>query len=81
MLLLIIYFSAIETLICHRGMSSIGSTSFGFPQHTIHDFQNTVLNYGGIVFDKCHKNLDLQVNHLTTPVPTIFETPLAFIIG
>ena len=42
--LLIIYLSAIETLICHREMSLIGSTSFGFAQNTIHDFQNTVLN-------------------------------------
>ena len=43
-LLLIIYFSAIERLICRREMSLIGSTSFGFAQYTIHDFQNTVLN-------------------------------------
>ena len=25
-------------------MSFIGSTSFGFAQNTIHDFQNTILN-------------------------------------
>ena len=37
-LLLIIYVSAIETFICRRGMSLIGSTSFGFAQNTIHDF-------------------------------------------
>ena len=43
-LLLIIYLSAFETLICRREMSLIGSTSFGFAQNTIHDFQNTVLN-------------------------------------
>ena len=43
-LLLIIYLSAIETLICRREMSLIGSTSFGFAQNTIHDFQNTVYN-------------------------------------
>ena len=43
-LLLIIYLSAIERLICHREMSLIGSTSFGFAQNTIHGFQNTVLN-------------------------------------
>ena len=43
-LLLIIYLSAIETLICRREMRLIGSTSFGFAQKTIHDFQNTVLN-------------------------------------
>ena len=43
-LLLIIYLSAIERLICRREMSLIGSTSFGFAQNTIHDFQNTVLN-------------------------------------
>ena len=42
--LLIIYLSAIETLICQREMSLIGSTSFDFAQNTIHDFQNTVLN-------------------------------------
>ena len=44
MLLLIIYLSAIETLLCRREMSLIGSTSFGFAQNTIHDFQNTLLN-------------------------------------
>ena len=43
-LLLIIYLSAIERLICRREISLIGSTSFGFAQNTIHDFQNTVLN-------------------------------------
>ena len=41
--LLIIYLSAIEAFICRREMSVIGSTSFGFAQNTIHDFQNTVL--------------------------------------
>ena len=44
MLFLIIYFSATEKLICRREMSLIGSTSFGFAQNTMHDFQNTVLN-------------------------------------
>ena len=43
-LLLIIYLSAIERLTCRREMSLIGSTSFGFTQNTMHDFQNTVLN-------------------------------------
>ena len=43
-LLLIIYFSAIDRLIRHREMNLIGSTSFGFAQNTMHDFQNTVLN-------------------------------------
>ena len=43
-LLLIIYLSAIERLIYRREMSLTGSTSFGFAQNTIHDFQNTVLN-------------------------------------
>ena len=43
-LLLNIYLRAIETLICRREMSLIGSTSSGFAQNTIHDFQNTVLN-------------------------------------
>ena len=37
------YLDAIETLIFRREMSLI-ATSFGFAQHTIHDFQNTVLN-------------------------------------
>ena len=37
-------------------MSLIGSSSFGFAQNTIHEFQNTVLNSSGIVFDTCHKN-------------------------
>ena len=56
-LLLISYFSAsIESLICRREMSVIGSTSFGFAQNTIHDFQHTVLTHSGIVFDKSHKN-------------------------
>ena len=45
-LLLVIYLSAIETLICRRETSLIGSTSFGFSQNTIHDFRNTV-------FEKC----------------------------
>ena len=43
-LLLTIYLSAIETLICRREMSLTGSTSFGFAQNTLHDFQNIVLN-------------------------------------
>ena len=43
-LLLIIYLSAIETLVCRREMSLIGSTTFGFAQNKIHNFQNTVLN-------------------------------------
>ena len=38
------YLSAIETLICLREMSLIGSTSFGFAQNTMLDFQNTVMN-------------------------------------
>ena len=44
MLLLIIYFSAIKTLTSRGEMSLMASTSFGFAQNTIHDFQNTVLN-------------------------------------
>ena len=44
MLLLIMYLSAIETLVCRREMSLIGSTSFGYSQNMIHNFQNTVLN-------------------------------------
>ena len=44
MLLLIIYLSAMEKLICRREMSLIGSTSFGLAQNMIHDFQNTILN-------------------------------------
>ena len=43
-MLLIIYLSAIETLVSHREMSLKGSTSFGFTQNMILDFQNTVLN-------------------------------------
>ena len=43
-LLLIVYLSAVERLICHREMTLIGSTSFGFAQNMIHDFENTVLN-------------------------------------
>ena len=38
------YLSAIETLTCLREMSLIGSTSFGFAQNTMLDFQNTVMN-------------------------------------
>ena len=44
MLMFILYLRATETLICRRDMSLIESTSFGFSQNTIHDFQNTVLN-------------------------------------
>ena len=51
---LIIYLSAIETLICHREMSLIGSTSFGFAQNTIDTRPHCT--HSGIVFDKCHKN-------------------------
>ena len=43
-LLSIIYLIAIERLICHREMSLIVSTSFGFAQNTMYDFQNNVLN-------------------------------------
>ena len=43
-LLLFMHLSVIEKLICLREMSLIGSTSFGFAQNTIHDFENTVLN-------------------------------------
>ena len=42
--LLIIYLCAIETLICRREMSLIGSTSFGFAQNTRNDFKIIVLN-------------------------------------
>ena len=42
--LLTVYLSAIERLICRREMGFIGSTSFGFEQNTMNDFQNTVLN-------------------------------------
>ena len=38
-LLLIMYFSTTETLICRREMSLIASISFGFALNTIHDFQ------------------------------------------
>ena len=40
----IIYLSAIERLICRRGMSLIGFTSFSLAQNMMHNFQNTVLN-------------------------------------
>ena len=43
-MLLIIYLNVIETLVCRREMSLLGSNSFGFAQNTIHDFQNTLLN-------------------------------------
>ena len=36
--------SPIETFVCRREMSLIGSTSFSFAQNMIHGFQNTVLN-------------------------------------
>ena len=42
-LLFIIYLSATETLFCRGEMSSIRSTSFGFAQNTIHDFQNDLV--------------------------------------
>ena len=38
------HLGAIGTLICQREMSLTGSTSFGFAQNAIHDFQNIVLN-------------------------------------
>ena len=38
------YLSAIETFICRREISLIGSTSFGFAQNALHDFLNTLLN-------------------------------------
>ena len=44
MQLLIIYLSAIQTFVCRREMSLIGSTSLGFAQNAIRDFQSTVLN-------------------------------------
>ena len=44
LLRVIIYLSAIETLICRKDMSLIRSTSSGFAQNTMHDFQITVLN-------------------------------------
>ena len=43
-LLLIMYLSAIETIIFRREISLTWSDSFGFAQNPIHDFQNTVLN-------------------------------------
>ena len=43
-MVLIIYLNAIETPICRRETSLIGSASFGFARNTTHDFQNTVLN-------------------------------------
>ena len=41
---LIIYLNGTETLICHIEFSLLGSTSFGFAQDTIQDFQSTILN-------------------------------------
>ena len=41
---LMTYLSGIKYLFVMRKLSLIGSTSFGFAQNTIHDFQNTVLN-------------------------------------
>ena len=59
-LLLIIYLSAIERLICRKEMILTGSNFFGFAENTTHDFQNTVLNsFSGIVFDICHKKSDV----------------------
>ena len=45
LILLILYsvVNTIETVICSREINLIGSTSFGFAQNTIHDFENTVL--------------------------------------
>ena len=68
-LLLIIYLSVIETLICRREKSLIGSTSFGFAQNTIHDFQKKrYWTHSDIVLDKCHK---IRINTLwcITPLP------------
>ena len=44
MLLLIIYFSNVETLVCRRELSLLGPTFFDFAQNTMHDFQNTLIN-------------------------------------
>ena len=43
-LLLIIYLSSVETLVCRREMSLMGLLPSVFAQNTIHDFQNTILN-------------------------------------
>ena len=56
MLLLIIYFSANETLICRRKISLIGSTPVNFAQNTIHDFQNTLLNIVALSWTNATKN-------------------------
>ena len=44
--LLIIYLSAIETLVCPREMSLIGSTSFSFEEITIQDYQRPPVGPG-----------------------------------
>ena len=72
-LLLIIYLSAIETLICRREMSLIGSTSFGFAQNTIHDFQNTVLN------SKWHCLRQMPQKLCSLTLPLLLTTQEAFV--
>ena len=51
-LLLIIYLNAIETLICRREMSLVGSTAFGFAQNTILMIFKYRIELSRIVFDK-----------------------------
>ena len=49
------YLSAIEALVWRREMSLIGSTSFGFAQNTIRDFQIPSWTHRVIVFHKFNK--------------------------
>ena len=67
-LLLIIYFCAIETLICRREMRLIGSTSFGFAQNMMHDFQNTILNS----WWHCLEQMPQKQNLIPVQIASIF---------
>ena len=75
MLLLFIYLNAIETLICRKKISLIGSTSFGFAQNKIYDFQIPYWTHSrsSIVFNKCNNHVtDLGVLATVIDVTTAF---------
>ena len=54
-----------ETLICRREMSLLGSTSFDCAQNTIHDFQNTLLRWPFRSWDENFTKI--PKNHPYTP--------------
>ena len=61
-LLIRIHLSGIETLICHKGIEfdRVCFLCFCTKCYKLYDFQNTVLNHTGIVYDKYYKNYEIQ---------------------